>query len=283
MESNTETQTFSGDPLPATHKILRQIRDCLSAESWSNAVTAASSLKSCHAANRAPLNFFQKAVESSLEGCRDGLLTKTEMKKAILEAFDRMKDACLNHATYTRIYRNEDVLKQHTRSSLSKMNSYREDVYQVSQENRYVALRLPIIPLTKPGLDPAKVARHLDAFSLEGYTVLQDQDVLVVSRQFMFEWINKKDPRSCDLDTGRISDPKIFSALRQVYIDKVLKKARPLFPASSTLQEKLSSMNGDLFFWFIRSEDMAALLDCTVMNSRVSGIEVISWSFPFKN
>lgn len=227
---------------------------------------------------KTPLKVMNNTLVSINEGMRDGHLTRKGAAHEIELAITQFKDS---------IQKLSDSLSQPSKfdpevlyKDLSKdtLKVYDKNMNQVQVQLNHSGMftgYVPVIPITQPPLDMAKLkAAGIAADTFAGYTILKKQFVAGIT----LEQLHKMAPKAADPNTPREKAKKLEEEALQQFREVIESKYRNL---------KLVQMGGQIgwwnayWFWFVNSSEFKLMKSCTINSTTVQSLPVKSWGFPF--
>lgn len=233
---------------------------------------------------RASITVFINTVRSVDEGLNSGTILKPQ---ASLELHDAIFHLRLGVVTQLDLINNppptsfEDALKNDlSRDPLRAYEADKNKLQMAINKTGIFAGYLPVLPLSNPPLDAAKLVKAgIPASSFAGYTILNKQFVAGVSLDYILAHARTKGKQNQPVTVQHmLSGDKEAQAIITEFRETVQARYRSL---------KLTEMTephawwGAIWLWMATPSEYRAMHACTINSTTVSSVKFRKWDFPF--
>ena len=224
---------------------------------------------------RPALRTYNNTLTSITEGIADGALTRAGAKVECKQANDELETAVskvLKGLTEPSPFDPEALYKDLDTSTLKVYDTNMNQVQVQLNKHGIFTGYVPIVPVTKPSLDTAKLKAHgIAADNFAGYSILKKEFVAGITHDKLKLLENAPDAKGKNKVISEKAAIKEFEAL-------VLSKYKGLH---LELMAEPTGWWGAMWFWFGTKKEFEVLKHCTLSTGASESLKMIGWSFPF--
>ena len=227
---------------------------------------------------------FLNTLTSLREAVDTGEMSLRDMSRELKTEFTGYKLAVLKMVEEVNTPTQKDELSindllDHAGHALTQYEQTRDQIEKDLLARGFVVTRAPVMPLSTPPLDVAKLAKNgFKSDTFAGYPIVHAQFVVGISQERVYKEVDELAGHKL-ADVGKSPT----EAQRQEVYENVLDSVRSQFSKHRLMQVGSPHHWYDAtWFWLLPESHFKLLKSCTISETPVQSLSIKKWSFPFR-